>query len=530
MRGALRRLVIRLTFLCSDPDWEAVNWAPEGLRFEVNVPPGFIRWTGAGGNAAKPSPTLKLLGPPGLPGRFQEFLPLLFAEYFDLQSQIQATICRSLQYLDRNLVKLWMKIRQASRAAEDFAAAAIIAARPPVCQGPSAPARTVDLPWDLEEQHRLHEAVASFRDEADPQRRWQLVAEHVASRSARDCAARWRERTQSSEKKRDEPPSKAQALPAAGGASVSASAVPVFTWSLEEVLRLGLRLQLLGMILEGISAMVARELRLQVVCSRCKKPVEMACESQSGTDPSEAKLPCPWCRNDLIIRVVPSICHSRNPAVAHVLAIGCHPVDLLPSCFEGQCAQCPEQLRLRRVGPGYRKRDNCPRCSAKLNCVVEGAQLEGGQVSRWRQVAEKEGERMQSQLLVVEARRREQQLGIRVGEPLPDKGACRHYRKSYRWLRFPCCGRAFPCNECHDEETDHPYEWASRMLCGSCSFEQLLTHEACRRCGVAQSRQTTAFWEGGEGCRNQATMARGDPHKYRGLGKTVSHRGYSSKS
>ncbi len=25
--------------------------------------------------------------------------------------------------------------------------------------------------------------------------------------------------------------------------------------------------------------------------------------------------------------------------------------------------------------------------------------------------------------------------GLKAGEPLPDKGACTHYRHSYRWLR-----------------------------------------------------------------------------------------------
>uniref|UniRef100_A0A1I8JQZ7 C3H1-type domain-containing protein n=1 Tax=Macrostomum lignano TaxID=282301 RepID=A0A1I8JQZ7_9PLAT len=33
---------------------------------------------------------------------------------------------------------------------------------------------------------------------------------------------------------------------------------------------------------------------------------------------------------------------------------------------------------------------------------------------------------------------------IRPGQPLPSNGTCRHYKRSYRWLRFPCCGRAFP--------------------------------------------------------------------------------------
>ncbi len=30
---------------------------------------------------------------------------------------------------------------------------------------------------------------------------------------------------------------------------------------------------------------------------------------------------------------------------------------------------------------------------------------------------------------------------LQPGMPLPNKGACKHYRHSYRWLRFPCCGK-----------------------------------------------------------------------------------------
>ena len=43
-----------------------------------------------------------------------------------------------------------------------------------------------------------------------------------------------------------------------------------------------------------------------------------------------------------------------------------------------------------------------------------------------------------------------------------------------RWLRFPCCGRRFPCDVCHEEETDgHDMKWAMRHACGFCSTEQV---------------------------------------------------------
>lgn len=40
-------------------------------------------------------------------------------------------------------------------------------------------------------------------------------------------------------------------------------------------------------------------------------------------------------------------------------------------------------------------------------------------------------------------------------------------------VRFPCCGRAYPCDVCHDEDQDHPMELATRMICGYCAKEQV---------------------------------------------------------
>lgn len=69
-------------------------------------------------------------------------------------------------------------------------------------------------------------------------------------------------------------------------------------------------------------------------------------------------------------------------------------------------------------------------------------------------------------------RRRQDRLGLHAGEPLPGRGTCAHYRRSYRWFRFSCCSRVHPCDRCHDAAEDHPNEWANRMICGWCSREQ----------------------------------------------------------
>jgi uncharacterized CHY-type Zn-finger protein len=75
-------------------------------------------------------------------------------------------------------------------------------------------------------------------------------------------------------------------------------------------------------------------------------------------------------------------------------------------------------------------------------------------------------------------RRRQEKLGLHAGEPLSNRGACEHYRRSFRWFRFSCCAKVYPCDKCHDAAEEHVNEWANRMLCGWCSREQRYSVES----------------------------------------------------
>ncbi|KAK4472762.1 hypothetical protein MN116_003984 [Schistosoma mekongi] len=121
---------------------------------------------------------------------------------------------------------------------------------------------------------------------------------------------------------------------------------------------------------------------------------------------------------------------------------------------------------------------------------------------------------------------------IQDGSPLPAYGSCKHYRKSYRWLRFPCCGRLEPCDVCHDNSVvdGHEMELATRMICGFCSKEQpFFATKPCVRCGKTLSGTHSSHWEGGKGCRNQVTMSRKDSRKYSQVNKVMSRKKTKSK-
>mmetsp|Transcript_120879 Transcript_120879/g.303922 ORF Transcript_120879/g.303922 Transcript_120879/m.303922 type:complete len:432 (+) Transcript_120879:428-1723(+) len=356
-------------------------------------------------------------------------------------------------------------------------------------------------------------------------KRWISIASRVGGgRTAKECADRFRKsRSRTVVVNRIEQKDSYSAFNPPERSAASASSAPQSRGdppsehSVAEVKRLGVEVRLLGLSLEGFSTLLLATLRLQLVCSRCKKVGDIQAECH-GTDARTAEASCATCKHRISVAVAPSICHGGCPSVAHVLGTDCHVVQLLHSDVMATCGQCTQEVRIRNVGPGYRKRSSCTECHTKLNLAVEGADILGTGVAHWRQVASEEGDRQTARKQLQDARRHERELGIRVGTPLPEQGACSHFKKSYRWLRFPCCGRTFPCGECHDEQMDHVHEWANRMLCGHCSFEQPYSRE-CSNCGAAPTRSRTAFWEGGEGCRNQVTMSRNDPHKYKGLSK-----------
>ena len=116
-------------------------------------------------------------------------------------------------------------------------------------------------------------------------------------------------------------------------------------------------------------------------------------------------------------------------------------------------------------------------------------------------------------------RRRQEKLGLHAGEPLPERGACPHYKKSYRWFQFSCCSKVYQCDKCHDAAEEHINEWANRMICGYCSREQNYAVESCTFCGRSViGKRGKGFWEGGRGTRDRGLMSRKDKRKYRRIG------------
>ncbi|AFN84127.1 putative zinc finger domain-containing protein [Encephalitozoon romaleae SJ-2008] len=209
-------------------------------------------------------------------------------------------------------------------------------------------------------------------------------------------------------------------------------------------------------------------LNLQAGCNRCGRILEMP-------GPTE----CPGCKCRVEINYIPSV---DSEFLGFLGLHGCKLICFNPSRYQLSCDSCHMNYETSELGIGDTFRIKCYECLSNISLKISNIKL----IQKKKET-------------------------LKPGQPLPDKGVCRHYKKSYRWFRFPCCNSLYPCDICHDEESGHVHQMANKMVCGLCSKEQGVS-KACD-CGM-NLKKSTSFWEGGKGSRNKATMSRKDRKKY----------------
>ncbi|CAO3575037.1 unnamed protein product [Mortierella alpina] len=350
----------------------------------------------------------------------------------------------------------------------------------------------------------------------------------------------------------------------------------------------GIEIRMPDLKLDHISLLHCRSLSLLVRCNRCKGLTEIpdllpddgrpapgaAGAGASGPDKRKWKT-CENCQSVLGAHFRAEYVHIQSRTLGYVDLAGCTAFDLLPSTFVPTCSECDQVLGStaennstqeiatgsvsvtsssavaaasasaapspspssttahsgplgfrQKIGRGMSATANCRRCHVRMTFTMEG---------EIKFVKQSPGDLMRASAATLEqlplkkkaARHHKSGLDfeLKVGDPLPRKGACDHYKKSRRWFRFPCCSKIYPCHICHDvkEADSHECEYAKRMICGHCSREQTVSDKACV-CGESPVKTTGAsgaYWEGGQGMRDKTKMSSKDPRKYRGANKTV---------
>lgn len=281
----------------------------------------------------------------------------------------------------------------------------------------------------------------------------------------------------------------------------------------------GTEVQLLGLKLGHNTATVTtQKVTVCLRCNRCKVGAEL---SLGAGLPCAAQ--CEKCSADISVVFTPSILHSYSSVLGYLQLHNTSALDLLLNrcLFSVGCLGCSQESPVNDLSYGQTKEVNCDHCHEKLSIEAESAKF-----TLLQPRSSKTGPNTNPAFS-----KHVRDPAVQKGRPLPDKGTCKHYKQSYRWLRFPCCGRAYPCDVCHDEDQDHLMELATRMICGHCAKEQAYGNgKPCVACGGMMTRGSrTAHWEGGQGCRNQTKMCRNDRQKYANTNKTISRKAASEK-
>ncbi|KAI2628277.1 hypothetical protein GGS21DRAFT_250704 [Xylaria nigripes] len=243
-------------------------------------------------------------------------------------------------------------------------------------------------------------------------------------------------------------------------------------------------------------------LNISTKCQRCKTLNDI-----TGLKPGiEKAITCKKCGVPSTAVFRQEMIHQNSARGGFIDVTGCTVADMLPSTFIPTCAKCSTPSQGLVSVRGEAITNVCRECHGRFTFKIPQVKF----------LAITPGDALPP---AVGPRRRQEKLGLHAGEPLPDRGACPHYRRSYRWFRFSCCSKVYPCDKCHDKDEDHPQEWANRMICGWCSREQNYAVEACAFCGRSViGKRGKGFWEGGKGTRDQARMSRKDKRKYRRIG------------
>ena len=139
--------------------------------------------------------------------------------------------------------------------------------------------------------------------------------------------------------------------------------------------------------------------------------------------------------------------------LGHIDVSGCTVTDVPRATVLMQCGRCESELLLPPLQRGKTVQAGCRGCHAPLSLKMGNVLIErlGNGFVGARAGGDEDEDELEHLLKKLRKKNLDQfkTMGLVIGRPLPNKGACKHFSFSYRWLRFPCCGRAHPCAACH---------------------------------------------------------------------------------
>ncbi|KAF2732544.1 hypothetical protein EJ04DRAFT_307063 [Polyplosphaeria fusca] len=209
--------------------------------------------------------------------------------------------------------------------------------------------------------------------------------------------------------------------------------------------------------LHGIELLELGTLNITVKCDRCREANDILNLQDNVEGKHTKRASCKKCAVPFLLGFRAELMHNNSIRAGYLDLEGCYVADMLPSSFIPTCAECSTSYA--RPGVVSVRAETamafCRQCHQKMTFVLPEIKFLRTSTSLGHAKAPLR-------------KKQTEKLGIVAGQELTNRGRCAHYKKSYRWFRFSCCDKVFPCDRCHDEASEHATEHANRMICGFC--------------------------------------------------------------
>lgn len=203
----------------------------------------------------------------------------------------------------------------------------------------------------------------------------------------------------------------------------------------------GTELRLKKLMLYNVGTAQPALVSLLLNCTRCSTKVAAELSGEY-VDESQVYQRCLKCSVILSATLRPCLVHETALTVGYVDTKNCSVSDILSITPRAACIDCPNSFVLPAMKRNARTECGCHECEHKL--AIQATVFEvhehtqpgaaGGDGSGSDRLASRGTAKLKTRI--------KDRQTIVEGTALPENGACVHFKKSLRWLRFGCCGRA----------------------------------------------------------------------------------------
>ncbi|GBE60041.1 CHY zinc finger containing protein [Babesia ovata] len=415
------------------------------------------------------------------------------------RSSQRYVIYECLKFLDRELVRIFALYGSQQNKKE---------VKEPTAAASTAPSSDPDT-WSLQEQKSLEFALAKTKSLADPVKRWAAVASVVKTKTAEECRRRFQRCRELLLNKATEEHKSLVTMPK----------------DFETVLAKSDELRLLELELEKVSVINVVSFVAQLACSRCEALFD-ATFTMGDKKTAVVQRSCSNCSMAQRGEFQPQIAFNTQPVIGRMSLENCvfrmlkwsSNLDVFMRVRFAQKVELPRLLRQPNATVqhrGVRTRGSVATVSLDSEChhaakgdcrkaevrATKDASAKGAAGARpegWNAIAGQRGVQTLQEVVSV------------VQVPVLRKGT----EAGSAVIRMLTRTQLFPCDACHDEVSDHPYEPAHMIVCGRCSTQQPVSNSKCRGCDRGFTASSSAYWEGGKGCRDAVKLSRKDSKKY----------------